>query len=79
MPVQADSKKAITYPAPAVAAPFHGEPGIIRWWEHVEAWIGYARKYGTEQSAERIMERGGFGYQELVDYLGHEPTTWEPR
>lgn len=52
--------------------------GSISWAEHVEAWMGYARRYGTEQSAQRIAERGGFSYWELVDQLGHVPLTWEP-
>ena len=31
------------------------------------------------QSAERIAERGGFGYWEITELLGREPNTWEPR
>ena len=50
--------------------------GSIAWAEHVEAWEDYARRYGRDQSAERIAERGGFGYQELVDHLKRAPTTW---
>ena len=50
--------------------------GSIAWAEHVEAWEDYARRYGRDQSAERIAERGGFGYQELVEHLRREPTTW---
>jgi len=54
--------------------------GTVAWWEHVKAWEGYAEIYGKHyQSAERIAERGGFGYAELVEFLGHEPETWEPR
>lgn len=53
------------------------QPGTVAWEEHLAAWHGYHRKY-PGQSAERIAERGGFGYEELVKYLGHEPTTWEP-
>jgi len=53
-------------------------PGTISWIEHVRAWRDYAARYGTHQSPERIAERGGFGYDELIDHLGHEPTTWEP-
>jgi len=56
----------------------HG-PGSVAWSEHLLAWSDYARRYGTSQSAERLAERGGFGYAELTDHLGHEPTTWEPR
>lgn len=36
-------------------------------------------RYGAGQSAERLAERGGFGYWELTDLLGHEPKTWQPR
>lgn len=51
--------------------------GSIAWEEHVEAWNDYARIHGG-QSAERIADRGGFSYQELVHHLGREPTTWTP-
>lgn len=54
------------------------EPGTVAWAEHVEAWYDYARRYSNGQSAERIAERGGFGYDELVDHLGYAPRTWEP-
>lgn len=53
-------------------------PGTVAWWEHEQAWLDYSRRY-SGQSAERIAERGGFGYWELMDHLGHEPTTWRPR
>lgn len=60
-------------------APVNGPPGgTIAWPEHLRAWIAYARTYGTDQSAERIAERGGFGVSELVTQLGHMPRTWEP-
>lgn len=52
--------------------------GTVEWWEHVEAWEAYAERYGMIQSDERINERGGFSYGELVDQLGHKPTTWRP-
>lgn len=53
--------------------------GIILWPEHLKAWEEYDRRYGSRQSAARIAERGGFGYDELTALLGHEPETWEPR
>lgn len=53
-------------------------PGSIEWEEHLLAWTGYVAKYSGSQSAERIAERGGFGYDELVAFLGREPTTWRP-
>lgn len=51
--------------------------GTVAWWEHELAWHDYHRRW-PGQSAERIAERGGFGWDELVDQLGHEPTTWQP-
>jgi len=56
----------------------HG-PGSIAWAEHLQAWSAYAARYGEGQSAERMAERGGFGYGELQELLGREPETWEPR
>lgn len=53
--------------------------GTISWAEHVEAWRAYAKKYRNDQSAERLAERGGFGYLELTELLGHEPKTWKAR
>ena len=53
--------------------------GTITWDEHERAWRVYDRKYGPGQSAERIVERGGFGYEELVEFLGHESETWVAR
>jgi hypothetical protein len=56
--------------------------GTIAWWEHEEAWLGYRRKYpgsAARQDAQKIHDRAGFGYGELVEFLGHEPTTWQPR
>lgn len=54
-------------------------PGTIAWAEHCLAWSAYAQRYGSEQSAERLAERGGFGYDELMTFLGRFPETWEPR
>ena len=57
----------------------HNKPrGTVAWAEHLTAWEVYAARYGRGQSAERIAERHGFCYGELVDFLGHEPETWEP-
>ena len=52
--------------------------GTISWEEHLLAWSGYSARYGKGQSAERLAERGGFDYAELVEFLGHEPKTWAP-
>jgi hypothetical protein len=59
-------------------APVNGPPfGTIAWAEHETIWNGYAADYGTQQSAERIAERGGFSLSEMVTYLGAMPTTWQ--
>lgn len=52
--------------------------GTIAWDEHVLAWSAYAVRHGRNQSADRIAERGGFGYAELTSLLGYEPKTWAP-
>lgn len=57
---------------------FEKPAGTVSWEEHVMAWEVYARTYGNDQSAERIAERQGFCYGELVDFLGHAPKTWKP-
>ncbi len=56
----------------------HRPSGTISWEEHVCAWNVYAEKYGTGQSAQRIADRGGFSWYELIALLGHDPLTWEP-
>lgn len=53
-------------------------PGSVSWEEHLTAWSAYAAKYGPGQSAERLAERGGFCYGELVEFLGREPKSWRP-
>lgn len=53
-------------------------PGTIAWAEHLLAWSTYAQRY-PGQSAERMAARGGFGYGELIMFLGHPPETWQPR
>jgi hypothetical protein len=54
------------------------QPGTIAWSEHEEVWQAYIKKFGNNQSAQRIAERGGFGYREIVDLIGHKPKTWQP-
>lgn len=54
-------------------------PGWISWAEHLKAYADYSGRYGTSQSAERLAQRGGFGFLELVDHLGHDPETWTRR
>lgn len=61
-----------------VQASSKSAPGTISWAEHLEAWNGYAREYGSQQSPERINQRGGFGYDELESFLGRKPSTFVP-
>lgn len=53
--------------------------GTIAWAEHLEAFDGYAARFGRGQSAERIAERGGFSHDELCKFLGRAPTTFVPK
>jgi proteasome lid subunit RPN8/RPN11 len=42
--------------------------------------LGYAKRFpgsARDQDAERVAQRGGFSYNELVEYLGREPRTWK--
>ena len=54
-------------------------PGWIDWAEHLDVYELYAQGYGREQSAERIAERGGFGYCEIELLTGAAPKTWRAR
>jgi len=53
--------------------------GTITWKEHLLVHEKYAKKYGTSQSAERIAERGGFGFREATELLGEPLKTFRPR
>ena len=53
--------------------------GSITWGEHLEVYAVYHAQHGGHQTAERLAERGGFGYQEATKLLGRELKTWEPR
>jgi hypothetical protein len=73
------SKSTIERRVPVQSSSRHGKPpGTVGWSEHEEAWRAYDAKF-SGQSAERIAERGGFCYGELVDFLGREPATWRKR
>jgi hypothetical protein len=50
-------------------------PDTISWEEHDQIWQLYAAKYGKGQSAERIAERGGFGWNEIAKLTGSAPKT----
>jgi len=41
-------------------------PCTIPWWVAEEAYKVYSDKFGTQQSLERLAERGGFGREELI-------------
>lgn len=41
----------------------------IPWWLAEEAYAYYSAQYGTDQSLERLGERGGFGREELLGLL----------
>jgi hypothetical protein len=45
------------------------KPSTISWWLAEIAYAEYKRRYGGQQSIERMAERGGFGRQELLDLL----------
>lgn len=47
-------------------------PCTIPWWLAEEAYVEYASHYGTEQTLERLNERGGFGGIELLKLLRQE-------
>ena len=51
----------------------YGKPPLaactIPWWLAEIAYIEYSRRYGTQQSLERINERMGFSRDELVNLL----------
>ena len=53
------------------------EPGSVARSEFTLAHLMYMIGGGT-QSANRILERGGFSFFELTNLLGHEPETFEP-
>lgn len=41
----------------------------VPWWLAEEAYRYYSACYGTQQSLERLAERGGFGRKELLMLL----------
>lgn len=57
--------------------------GTVSWEEYIEAYEQFLRLNAHETeyrflSAERLAERGGFGYPALRKLLGRLPETWEP-
>lgn len=49
-------------------APVQGSDPIP-WAVHVAAWEVYAKRYGEDQSASRLAQRGGFSVGELDKFL----------
>ena len=45
------------------------ESSTIPWWLAEIAYEYYSKRYGKEQSLERLAERGGFGREELVMFI----------
>lgn len=44
-------------------------PSAIPWWLAEVAYEYYSKRYGGQQSLERLAERGGFGRKELVMFI----------
>lgn len=40
----------------------------IPWDVHLKIYEGYSKEYGNYQSADQIAERGGFGYNEVIEF-----------
>lgn len=59
--------------------PWRIPPGTIAWTEHLEVYEAYAKRFGRDQSAERMAERGGFAKDEAEWLLGRPLTTWKAR
>lgn len=58
-------------------APIDGWRSNVPWSVHERAWRRYAALGHGDQSAERVAERGGFGWAELCVLLtGGDP--WNP-
>lgn len=77
-PVQSDDGYQLPlshYGRPRGAMP----PGTISWTEHLVVYELYSKRHGHGQDADKIAERGGFGYAEIVSFLGCKPITWKPR
>ena len=55
---------------PVQRTPGRGVTGLlfVPWHIGAEAWEKYRGKYGNDQSAERIAQRGGFGEEEMDEF-----------
>lgn len=70
-PVHASRSRAPGHPG--------ARPGTVSWEEHEAAWRAYSARFPTHQSAYRVAARGGFSYDELVEFLRGPPLTWKAR
>lgn len=48
------------------------DPCTIPWWLAEIAYEYYSKRYGKDQSLQRLAQRGGFGREELVMLLRRE-------
>jgi hypothetical protein len=46
--------------------------GQVPWYVAEKAYEYYSQLYGNDQSLERLSQRGGFGWDELVSLLRRE-------
>lgn len=51
---------------------YTGELVRIPWTTAELAYREYSRRYGTQQTLERMAERGGFGVWEIIDLLASQ-------
>lgn len=51
--------------------------GTIDWEEHLKAWKRYDTIYHNGQSADTIANRGGWHIDDLIEYLGHHPKSFQ--
>ncbi len=45
------------------------EPTAIPWWLAEIVFEGYVNRYGETQNLECIAKRGGFGKEEVIQYI----------
>jgi hypothetical protein len=51
--------------------------GTIAWYEFQQIHASYAQRFGAlAHNPESIINRGGFTYQEIQEYIGKDPETW---
>lgn len=65
--VEMAKRSAVQHWFPVIVA-VAGPKLYVPWLIGVEAWERYAKKYGGDQSAKRIAERGGFGTEEMDEF-----------